>query len=405
MIIGGGIAGTTAAEGIRKRSDGSVMILTDEPHTLYSRVRLPDYLAAQIPRERVFMKDEAWYRERRIELVRGRTVQTVSLADRSVRLDDGSGVRYGTLLLAMGGAARRLSCAGADWTGVHYLRTIDDADRMLSSIPATTRAVVVGGGFIGLELARCFSHHGRPTTLVLMDPRFWPAFLDKTASAWIDRTLRPHGIDVRYSEQLQSIRGNGTLRETVMASGNAFPCDIMGVGIGLSTLHPFVKDAGLNVRKGIVTDEYLRTSDPHVFAAGDVTEFFDLTRGQSNQIGNWSNAMEQGKVAALNMAGEPTPYRFVGNYVITIFGLTVGLTGDPAVPPGADVILRGSPDRGSYARLVVRDGVIKGAAVLNAPKENVTIGQLIKQEIRIDHAREQLTDPTFDLKSLLATTG
>jgi NADPH-dependent 2,4-dienoyl-CoA reductase/sulfur reductase-like enzyme len=314
-------------------------------------------------------------------------------------------VRYGTLLLAMGGAARRLSCQGADWPGVHYLRTIDDADRILAASPNTTRAVVVGGGFIGVELARCFSHHGRPTIMVLMEPRFWPAFLDEAANAWIDRTLRAHGIDVRYSEQLQSIRGNGTLREAVMASGNAFPCDIMGVGIGLSTLHPFVKDAGLNVRKGIVTDEYLRTSDPHVFAAGDVTEFFDLTRGQSTQIGNWSNAMEQGKVAALNMAGEPTPYRFVGNYVITIFGLTVGLTGDPAVPPGADVILRGSPDRGSYARLVVRDGVIKGAAVLNAPKENVTIGQLIKQEIHIDHAHTQLADPTFDLKSLLATTG
>ncbi len=404
VIIGGGIAGTTAAEGLRKKSDGSVMILTDEAHTLYSRVRLPDYLVAQIPRERVFMKDEAWYRERRIDLVRGRTVRALSLADRSVRLDDGSVVRYGTLLLAMGGGARRLSCEGADWPGVHYLRTIDDADRILSSIPTTTRAVVVGGGFIGVELARCFSHHGRPTTMVLMESRFWPAFLDEAANAWIDRTLGAHGIDVRYSEQLQSIQGTGPRRNAVMASGNIFPCDIMGVGIGISTLHPFVKEAGLNVRKGIVTDECLRTSDPHVFAAGDVTEFLDLTRGQSNQIGNWSNAMEQGKVAALNMAGEPTPYRFVGNYVISIFGLTVGLTGDPAMPPGAEAILRGSPDRGSHARLVVRDHVIKGAAVLNAPKENVTIGQLIKQEIRIDHAREQLADPTFDLKSLLASS-
>ncbi|MFZ5862291.1 MAG: NAD(P)/FAD-dependent oxidoreductase [Nitrospirota bacterium] len=403
LIIGGGIAGTTAADTIRKYSDRSVMLVTEEPHTLYSRVRLPDYLAAQIPRDRVFLKDEAWYRERGIDLTRGCAVRSLSVADQSVRLDDGSAVRYGALLLAMGGAARRLSCAGADWPGVHYLRTIDDADRILASMPAATRAVVVGGGFIGLELARGFSHHGRPTTLVLMEPRFWPAFLDETASAWIDRTLRARGIDVRYSEQLHEIRGAGTNRQAVMASGSVFPCDIMGVGIGISTLHPFVTDAGLAVRKGIVTDEYFRTSVPHVFAAGDIAEFFDLTSGRSNQLGNWSNAMEQGKVAALNMVGDATPYRFVGGYVITIFGMPVGLTGDPSMPPGAEVILRGSPDRGSYARLIVRDGVIKGAAVLNAPKDHVTVGQLIKQTIRIDAAREQLADPTFNLKSLLAT--
>jgi NAD(P)H-nitrite reductase large subunit len=209
-------------------------------------------------------------------------------------------------------------------------------------------------------------------------------------------------VEVRYSEQLQSINGNGTLRNAVMASGMSLSCDIMGVGIGISTLHPFVKDAGLDVRKGIVTDEYLRTSDSHIFAAGDVTEFFDLTRGQSNQIGNWSNAMEQGKVAGLNMAGEATPYRFVGNYVITLFGFSVGLTGDPTAPPGTEIVARGSAERGTYARLFVRNSVIKGAAVLNAPKENVTISQLIKQEIRIDHARPQLANPDFDLKSLLA---
>jgi NAD(P)H-nitrite reductase large subunit len=380
------------------------MIVTDESHPLYSRVRLPDYLVAQIPRERVFMKDEAWYRERNIDLVRDRSVQSLSLADRSVRLSDGSAVTYGTLLLAMGGAARRLSCEGAEWTGVHYLRTVDDADRILASIPAATRAVVVGGGFIGLELARCFAHHNRPTTMVLMEPRFWPAFFDETANAWVDRTLRERGIDVRYSEQLQAIRGTGAYREAVMASGDSYPCDIMGVGIGISTLHPFINEAGLTVRKGIVTDEYFRTNDPNVFAAGDVSEFFDLTMGRSNQLGNWSNAMEQGKVAALNMVGEPTPYRFVGSYVITIFGMPVGLTGDPSAPPGAQVIVRGAPDRGSYARLIVRDGVIKGAAVLNAPKEHVTIGQLIKQEVRIDQARKQLADPTFDLKSLLSSS-
>jgi NAD(P)H-nitrite reductase large subunit len=190
-----------------------------------------------------------------------------------------------------------------------------------------------------------------------------------------------------------------------MVSGKSFDCDLLGVGIGIGTRHPFAADAGLQVGKGILTDEYLRTSDPHVFAAGDVAEFFDVTRGQRNQIGNWSNAMEQGKVAALNMAGETTPYRFVSNYSITVFGLSIGFLGDPAALPGTKIIQRGSSQTGSYTRFFVRDGVIKGATVLNAPRDMVTIGQLIKGEIAISHARSHLADPASDLKSLLSSGG
>ncbi|MBI3606976.1 MAG: NAD(P)/FAD-dependent oxidoreductase, partial [Nitrospirae bacterium] len=277
LIVGGGIAGTTAAETVRKKSDGRVMVVTDEPHLLYSRVRLPDYVAGTIPRERVFMKDEGWYRDRKIELLRERAVSRLSLADRSVYLGDGSTIRYGTLLLAPGGSARRLACDGADWSGIHYLRTIDDADRLKSAMTTSTRSVVIGGGFIGLELARCFAQAGLHTTIVLMEPWFWPAVLDQDSSAMIDQTISRHGVAVHYSEQLTSIHGDGTLRQAVMASGKAFDCDLLGVGIGIGTRHSFVADAGLQVGKGILTNEYLRTSDPHVFAVGDVAEFFDVT--------------------------------------------------------------------------------------------------------------------------------
>jgi NAD(P)H-nitrite reductase large subunit len=402
LIIGGGIAGTTAAETIRKKADGRVLVVTDEPHPLYSRVRLPDYVAGAIPRERVFMKDESWYHDRKIELVRERTIHRLSLADRCVHLGDGSTIRYGTLLLASGGSARRLACDGSEWNGVHYLRTIDDADRLKPAIAASTRTVVIGGGFIGLELARCFAQAGLHTTIVLMEPWFWPAVLDQDSSAMIDQTIRRHGVAVHYSEQLTSIQGHGPLRQAVMVSGKSFDCDLLGVGIGIGTRHAFIADAGLQVGKGILTDEYLRTSDPHVFAAGDVAEFFDVTRGQRNQIGNWSNAMEQGKVTALNMVGEATPYRFVSNYSITVFGLSIGFLGDPVALPGTEIIQRGSSQTGSYTRFFVRDGLIKGATVLNAPRDMVTIGQLIKGDVRIGHARARLADPSSDLKSLLS---
>ena len=235
-----------------------------------------------------------------------------------------------------------------------------------------------------------------------MEPWFWPAVLDQDSSAIIDQTIRRHGVTVHYAEQLTSIQGHGTLKQAVMASGKTFDCDLLGVGIGIGTRHAFVADAGLQVGKGILTDECLRTSDPHVFAAGDVAEFFDVTRGQRNQIGNWSNAMEQGKVAALNMLGEATPYRFVSNYSIAVFGLSIGFLGDPATLPGTEIIQRGSSQSGSYTRFFVRDGVIKGATALNAPRDMVTISQLIKGDIAIGHARPRLADPSSDLKSLLS---
>ena len=393
LIIGGGVAGTTAAETLRARSDQSIAIVTDDRHCLYSRVRLPDYVSGAVPREKVFIREESWYREKNIRLLKESTVRALSPTDRSVQLDNGSAIRYETLLIAAGGSLRRLSCDGSGLEGIHYLRTIEDADRMIRDMESARRALVVGGSFIGLELARCFARKGLEATMVMMEPRFWPNILDPESSAMIDKALTDQGVTIHYNVALGEIRGNGRVSRATFKDGRGVDCDILGVGIGIDTVRPFIKESGIEVHRGVVTDEFLRTSDPHIYAAGDISEFYDRSRAGRNQVGNWTNAAEQGKAAALNMAGERIPFGAVSGYTIRLFGLSIGFAGDTALLPGTEVIARGTPPDGSAVRLLIRDGVVKGATVINRPHEMRPIMGLIKDAVRVDGFKSDLADP------------
>ncbi len=399
LIIGGGVAGTTAAETIRQRSDGSVVIITDDKHPLYSRVRLPDYVTGKIGREKVFIKEEAWYRDQKIHLLTETTVRALSPMDRSVLLGDGRTLQYETLLLATGGSLRRLCCEGSGLEGIHYLRTIEDADRMIRDMENTRRALIVGGSFIGLELARCFVQRGLTATIVMMEPRFWPNILDSESSAMIDKALKDHGVAIHYNVAMGEIRGNnGRVREATFKDGQRVDCDILGVGIGIDTVHPFIKESRVDMNRGVVTDEFLRTSESHIYAAGDAAEFYDRSRTARNQVGNWTNAAEQGKTAALNMLGEKAPFGAVSGYTIRLFGLSIGFAGDTALLPGTEVIRRGSPGDGSAARLLVRNGVVKGATLINRPHEMRPIMGLIQEAVPVEGFRSDLTDLSHDIE-------
>jgi NAD(P)H-nitrite reductase large subunit len=403
LIVGGGVAGTTAAETIRARSEGRIMIVTDDRHTLYSKVRLPDYIAGKIPREKVFLKDESWYREKGIDLLREVSVETLSLKEQSAYLSNGMTIQYDKLLLATGGFARRLRCPGFELDGIYYLRTIEDAECIQQAIRTAKKAVVIGGGFIGLELARCFLQGGLETAMVMMEPQFWPSALDKESAKMIEDLLHQKGVMIHYSDQVKEFWGNSHVQRVLLASGKSYGCEMVGMGIGIDTLPPFIKTSGLLWKRGILTDECLRTSDFYVFAAGDVAEFYDVDRSHPHQIGNWSNATEQGKVAGSNMVGERNIFKSVSSYVIRIFGLSVGFVGNTTLMPGTQVIRRGSASDGDYVRLFIRNGVVKGATLMNRTHEIRPIMELIKRAVKIERYRSNLSDLEYDLESFLAS--
>jgi NTE family protein len=403
LIVGGGIAGTTAAETIRTRSERTIMIVTDDRHPLYSRVRLPDYIIGKIPREKVFVKDERQYGSNGIDLLKEVSVENLSLKEQAAYLSNGMTIHYGKLLLATGGFARRLRCPGFELDGIHYLRTIEDAEHIQQAIRTAKKAVVVGGGFIGLELARCFIQGGLETAMVMMEPQFWPSALDKESAKMIEDALREQGVTIQYSDQVKEFWGNGHVQRILLGSGKSYGCEMVGVGIGIDTLPLFIKASGLQRHHGILTDECLRTSDFHVYAAGDAAEFYDAASGRPHQFGNWSNAAEQGKIVALNMVGDRNIYKSVSSYVIRIFGLSIGFVGDTALVPGTRVIQRGSASDKSYVRLLIRDGVIKGATFINQPHEIRSVMELIKREAKVEHWHSNLRDIECDLESFLTS--
>ena len=237
--------------------------------------------------------------------------------------------------------------------------------------------------------------------MILLDSQFWPLVLDYESGKMIEDALCRQEVTIHYNDHVREFKGNGKVQSVSLASGKSYECDIAGIGIGILTNYPFMKALGLQTRQGILTDEYLQTSDPNIFAAGDVSEFYDVCRTQRNQIGNWSNATEQGKVAALNLLDKKTVYKSVSSYVIRVFDLSIGFVGDTAVLPNTQVIGRGSARNGGYMRLFLRDGVIKGATLLNQAHEIRTVTELIKRAVKIEKYRLDLSDMHRDLESFL----
>lgn len=406
LIVGGGVAGTTAAETIRQHADGSILIVTEDRHPLYSRVRLPDYLAGKIPRKKVFLKDEAWYRDKGIDLLREVSLEDLSPKERCARLSNGMTIQYDRALLATGGFSRRLRCPGFELDGVYYLRTLEDAERIRLAMETARKAVVIGGSFISLELASCFVQRGLETVMVLRESQFWPVLLDQESAHMIEETLRQKGVMIHYSDSIREFWGNTHTQRIILASGKSYGSDLVGVGIGIDRLPPFLHQTnGLLYKRGILTDEFLRTSDFHVYAAGDAAEFYDTQKGHPNIIGNWTNATEQGRIVGLNMVGQKTLFRSVGSYVIRIFDLSVGFVGDTTWLPGTQIIRRGSVSEGGYVRLFLREGMIKGATLMNQSHELRPIMELIQRGVQIDRYRSNLSDLGWELESLLISNS
>ncbi|MBI1818801.1 MAG: NAD(P)/FAD-dependent oxidoreductase [Nitrospirae bacterium] len=400
LILGGGIAGVTAAETLRELSGATITIVTEDPNPLYSRVRLPDYLLDKIPREKVFIKDFKWYQEKEIDYITETSIKEISVSEKRVLLENGKAIHFKKLLISTGGIARFPEPLPKRLEGIHLFRTIEDADRIREGFKKSKRAVVLGGGYIGLELVRCAIQKGIDCSLVLMDRQFWPGILDEPSSKLIEKELIEKGLRIVFGAQIKEVKGKTRIEEVLLTSGKKCEADFLGVGAGIQTLQPFLESSGIKTGKGIVTDEFLNTGHPDIFAAGDVAEFFDLRQKRHQQLGNWVNAQEQGKTAALNMSGEPKVFDFISNYAIRVFGVSVGFIGDIRRIEGTQVIQRGSPREG-VSQLFIREGEVKGAALVNRPHEMRPLLGMIKNRAKVHADDPNLSDSAFDLETLI----
>jgi len=401
LIIGGGIAGTTTAETVRaKNKEASIIIVSAEQRPLYSRVLLPHAIKEKISLERTALKRDDFYGDMKLEYWSGVTVVGVDTGKKSVQLDDGGRVSYGKMVIATGGSPKIWDVPGADLEGVMRLQTYEDAREITARAKLGGEMVIVGTGFIALEFAAIALHYGLPVKILNRSDQFCASLMGPGIARATAKILAGHGIEIMNQVLAREIVGSEEVEGVRLSDGSVLPCTMVGVGIGLDlNVDAF---EGLNRNNGILANEYLETGVQDVWVAGDCAEFQDTLLGIRHTVGNWTNAMAQGRHVGRALLGERAPYEALTSYT----SLCV---------PGVSLIFLGetrSHDRSSIKERVIEEGKkvvefrihrnrIIGAILLNAPELRAVITELITSKTSFLWKKGKLVDTEVLLEDLL----
>jgi len=387
VIVGNGVAGTTAAETLRKNDpECKITLLADEPYPLYNRVALPPFLKHRTPREKVFMRTVEQHKERGIDLRLETRVDRVDTASHVVTTVMGEELPYDALLVATGGRPLPVRTEGAEGlAAIFNFQYFDDAQAIVDRMREAKSAAVVGGSYIAYELAEAFRHNGLTTTWIMRGPYFLRRVLDPQGGELVDTIARQHGVEMVYGEELARVeRSNGTIGAVVTNTGRRAPVEMLGAGLGMRMNLEILAGTPVETHDGILTNEYLETNVPGVYAAGDVAEFFDVTIGRHNMMGTWGNSTGHGRVAAQNMAGQRTLYEDIPMYSSSLFDSyirVIGLT--PESYPELDSYARVDPEKRNYQRLFFLKDRLVGAVLIGEMRFRSRIFSCIRAKEKI----------------------
>ncbi len=402
LLIGGGLASLHAAKQIRKADpDGAILLVSDEPLPPYDRPPLSkEYLLGKKTRHELIYEAEESLAEQRIGLVLNRAVERLDPAAHTATLAGGETVAFRKALVATGGRPAALRIPGSDLPGVHYLRTAADADAIGRAAERGGSAVIVGGGFIGLEVAASLRQRGLNVTIIEALPRVWMRFADETLSADVQRYLNERGVRFLLNTVVTEFRGGDRVQAAVTNTGEILSCDVACIGIGIVPSVELAAGAGLLVDNGIVVDEFLRTSHPDIFAAGDVISYPDRLFGRRRRVEHWGHAEASGQVAGKNMAGAEMPYDFLSYVWSDIFDLRIEFAGDESEP---DLILhRGVFGEGPSAVLYLRDGRLRAFFAVSASSRDLgALRRLVQTGKDLGGREAELQNPEVNLRQLL----
>ncbi len=404
VIVGAGLAGAKAAETLRTEGfTGSITLIGAENDRPYERPPLSKGLLLRTAeRDSVFVHTAGWYAEHDVELRAGVPAEGLDTVRRSVRLADGTAVEYDRLLLATGSRPRRLDLPGATLDNVLYLRTLPDADRLAKSLTDGTRVVIIGGGWIGLEVAAAAREHGATVDIVETLPLPLQRVLGDEVASILQALHIAHGVRFHCGASVQALHGEASVTSVQLADGRELPADVVVVGVGVQPNIELAVTAGLTVTGGgIAVDAAMRTSDPRIFAAGDVASAQHPLLGAAVRTEHWANALHGGPAAARAMLGQAVSYDRLPYFFSDQYDLGIEYAG--WIPPGGydDVVFRGDRDSLEFLAFWRRDG--KVLAGLNANVWDVQGG--IQALVRAGYAGRRadaaaLADPAVPLEEL-----
>jgi 3-phenylpropionate/trans-cinnamate dioxygenase ferredoxin reductase component len=396
VIIGAGQAGAQAVATLRAEGfDGPLTLVGDEPFLPYQRPPLSKaYLAGTFERERLFLKPESFYSESRCERLHGVVATEIDRGAQNVVLADGGAIAYERLLIATGSRVRRIPVAGADLPGIFYLRGIADVDALRGAFAAGKRLAVVGGGYIGLEVAAVAIKHGLDVTVFEALPRVMARAVSPQLSAFYESVHRKAGVRIEPNVSVESFEGAGRL-QFVHAGGKSHAADLALVGIGIVPNMEIAEAAGLACDDGVVVDDCARTADCAIFAAGDCTRHVGR-EGQLIRLESVQNAIDQAKHAALAMLGRPLPYREVPWFWSDQYDLKLQIAG--LAREDDELVLRGDPETRKFAVFRVRGGSVAAVEAVNAAPEYVVGRRLIADGTPV--AASRLADTSIPMKSV-----
>lgn len=403
LIVGGGLAAAAAVDGILETDPaGSVLVLTDESEPPYQRPPLSkEYLQYKdLPRSLLYVKPEGWFDgQDRLCLEMRQRVLVMDPAAMTVTTARGNVFTAPRILLATGGRARMLEVPGAELAGVHTLRTVEDAEAIRSLAAGGGRAVLVGAGFVGMELAASLTSHGVESTIIELGDRVWPRILPPDLSSWIQGVYEQRGVSFRLGVGVEHFAGTVEV-EAAVAGGETVPCDFAVVGIGMRPGAGLAMDAGLAVDDGVRVDEYGETSHPNIYAAGDVARFPDPVFGGTSRVEHWEHAREHGGVVGRNMAGAKESYGLLSHFFSRVFDYSLDAVGHPG---GADrIALRGTPGEGPCVVLCSAGARVTGALLLDATGELEAARELVRAGPVWDEVLPVFEDQAVPLDAIVA---
>jgi 3-phenylpropionate/trans-cinnamate dioxygenase ferredoxin reductase subunit len=387
VIAGAGhAAGQVVASLKQKKFDGIIVLVGEEAWLPYQRPPLSKkYLAGEMPAERLYVKPSSFYDDPAIEVHLNTEIAAIHRHDRNVETASGERIDYDKLVLATGSRARLLDTVGSDLNGVHYLRSIDDVDRIRRDIDAAQKVVIVGAGYIGLEVAAVMRQLGHDVTVLEMADRVMNRVVSPVVSDFYQEQHARNGVELLLSTALEAIVGDDRVNAVMTSDDRTLPADTVVIGIGIVPNSELAVSAGLDVDNGIVVDDHCRTSDIDVYAVGDCTSHPSSIYGRRLRLESVHNALEQAKTAAANICGEDVAYAQVPWFWSDQYDLKLQIAG---ISEGYDeVVVRGDPKGAAFSCLYLRDGQLIACDSINAPRDFVQSKALIAGRKRIDPAR------------------